>query len=99
MLAKDIETTIAKLHPWWKTALDHARTNASWFAVKVGSDEYKAWAKHFAAIGYTPYFFRTARQECTLPCQWPEWMPAIPSEAATKQTKQSETAPKQAPKT
>ena len=81
MATKGREIPWNQIHPWLKAAHDFAVQNQGWFAVKVGSKEYAAWAKYFKNLGWYPRAFLTlssaatdgATREWTAPCQWPEW--------------------------
>jgi len=72
----------SKIHPWWKIADEFAGKNDSWIAIKFDSPEYHEWAKYFEDLGWTPYFFREAKNHpnrlLTLPCKVPQWLPEIP---------------------
>lgn len=51
------------------------------FELEAGTEEHKAWAKYFAALGWAPTIFGEmqqavkdgAKRSMTVPSQWPEW--------------------------
>ncbi len=67
-----------KFHPWMRAALDLGRLNQSWAAIRHGSEEHGAWERYFKGLGWVPQVFKKmeAGDACTMPVQWPEWLPA-----------------------
>jgi hypothetical protein len=51
------------------------------YELEAGTEEHKAWAKYFAALGWAPTIFSEmqqavkdgAKRSMTVPSQWPEW--------------------------
>lgn len=81
-MAKEKTIPWTKLHPWMKAAHDFATANQGYFAVEIGSEEYKSWATYFQEMGWAPWAFRDLARcpidgetrEWTAPCRWPEWL-------------------------
>jgi hypothetical protein len=67
-------------HPFWKKAHAVGIRGESWFAVKLGSPEDKAWREYFAKLGWTPWMLKQPEmlkaRTYTMPVQWPGWLPA-----------------------
>src|SRR5258706_5490839 len=67
-------------HAWFKKAYDAGIRGDGWFAVKVGSEQDKAWRVYFAKFGWTPRAIKHAEtageKVYTMPVEWPTWLPA-----------------------
>jgi hypothetical protein len=65
---------------WFKKAYDQGVRGESWFAVKVGTEQDKAWRVYFAKLGWTPYAVNGEgmgkNRSYTMPVEWPTWLPA-----------------------
>jgi hypothetical protein len=72
----------ARIHPWWRVAYEFGHLNGSWFAIKRGTEEYTAWQRYFEKLGWFPRIWNG--QQVTMPCQWPEWLPPIPTQDKPK---------------